>query len=71
MDLNELLRNSSEYLAGHKGGPVLLAVGLVVVGLICNLLPPWPVIGWLAQTQLLLHLGVIVGLLGILIGDAL
>ncbi len=71
MDLNEMLRVSSDYLASHKGVPVLVGVALVFIGLICNLLPPWPVIGWLAHTQLLLHLGVIVGLLGILIGDAL
>jgi hypothetical protein len=34
-------------------------------------LPDWPVVGWLAHTHLLLHLGVILGLLGILLGDAL
>ncbi|MBN1874441.1 MAG: hypothetical protein JXA33_09445 [Anaerolineae bacterium] len=69
--LNDWLKVISDHLARHKGLPVLIAVGLVMVGLLLNLLPAWPVIGWLAETELFLHLGVIVGLLGILIGDAL
>ena len=61
----------SEYLARFPGLPVIVAVGLVVVSFLLQLLPDWPVVGWLAHTHLLLHLGVILGLLGILLGDAL
>ena len=61
----------SEYLARFPGLPVIVAVGLVVISFILQLLPDWPVVGWLAHTHLLLHLGVILGLLGILLGDAL
>lgn len=61
----------SEYLARFPGLPVIVAVGLVVVNFVLQLLPNWPVVGWLAHTHLLLHLGVILGLLGILLGDAL
>jgi hypothetical protein len=61
----------SEYLARFPGLPVIVAVGLVVVNFLLQLLPDWPVVGWLAHTHLLLHLGVILGLLGILLGDAL
>ncbi len=61
----------SEYLARFPGLPVIVAVGLVVVNFVLQLLPDWPVVGWLAHTHLLLHLGVILGLLGILLGDAL
>jgi len=61
----------SEYLARFPGLPVIIAVGLVVVNFLFQLLPDWPVVGWLAHTHLLLHLGVILGLLGILLGDAL
>jgi hypothetical protein len=61
----------SEYLARFPGLPVLVAVGLVVVNFLLQLLPDLPVVGWLAHTHLLLHLGVILGLLGILLGDAL
>jgi low affinity Fe/Cu permease len=61
----------SEYLARFPGLPVLVAVGLVVVNFLLQLLPDLSVVGWLAHTHLLLHLGVILGLLGILLGDAL
>ena len=67
----ELLRNASEYLAHRKGLPVLVAVGLVLLNLVISLLPDWPWIAWLADTDLLLQLGVVLGFLGILIGDAL
>ncbi len=69
--LNTIVKASSNFLAHHKGLPVLMGVGLAILGLIVNLLPAWPLITWLAQTDVLLHLSVIFGLLGILIGDAL
>ncbi len=69
--LSDLLKKVSEFLAQRKGLPVMVGVVFVIVSMFINLLPPWPVIGWLAQTGLLLHLGVIIGLIGILIGDAL
>lgn len=69
--LNEWLKIISEFIARYKGLPVLIGVGLVFISLVVNLSPAWPVVGWLAETQLLLHLGVIVGLIGILLGDAL
>lgn len=65
------MRNAGEFLAHRKGLPVLVGAGLVALNLLVGLLPAWPVIGWLAETDLLMHLGVIVGLLGILLGDAL
>jgi hypothetical protein len=69
--MNELLKKVSEFLAHHKGLPVLAGIGLVLLNLLFNLLPHWPVITWLADTALFLHLGVVVGLFGILLGDAL
>jgi len=71
----DLLDSISNYLAHHKGLPVFVGVGLVLISLVLNMFPTlretggfW---GWLIQGNLLLHLGVIIGLLGILIGDAL
>ena len=61
----------SEFLARFPGLPVIVAVCLVAINFLLQLLPDWPVVGWLAHTHLLLHLGVILGLLGILLGDAL
>ncbi len=67
----EWLKKSSDYLARNKGLPVVIGAGLVVLNFLLQLLPPWPVIAWVADVNLFLHLGIIVGLLGILIGDAL
>lgn len=69
--LSDLLKKVSEFLAQRKGLPVMIGVLFVIVSMLINLLPSWPVIDWLAQTGLLLHLGVIIGLVGILVGDAL
>lgn len=65
------IKATSEFLAERKGLPVFWAVGLVLLNLLLNFLPAWPVVGWIAEVNLFLHLGVIVGLIGILIGDAL
>ena len=51
-----------------KGAPVLAAVGLVIANYVAQF---FPALGIVAGTNLLLHLGVAVGLLGLLIGDAL
>jgi hypothetical protein len=68
----DLLKHISDFLAHLPGLPVLVGVALVVLNFVVRLLPGvWPVVGWLAQTDLLLHLGVVVGLIGILLGDAL
>ncbi len=70
-----LLDILSEFIAHRKGLPVFIGVGLALLGLILNCIPTlhssdglW---GWLVQSDLFLHLGVIVGLIGILLGDAL
>jgi hypothetical protein len=71
-DLLDLLSN---FIVSHKGVPVLLGVGLAVVGLVLTFIPPlwqhegfW---GWLMRSHLLLYIGTIVGFVGLLIGDAL
>ncbi len=71
MRITKWLQAISNYLAHRKGLPVLVGIGLVLLNLIVRLLPSWPVVSWLAETDLLLHLGAVLGLLGILIGDAL
>ncbi len=71
-DLLDLLSN---FIASHKGVPVLIGVGLVIAGLVLTLIPSlwqhegfW---GWLTHSHLLLYIGTIVGFVGLLIGDAL
>jgi hypothetical protein len=68
----KIMKHVSEFVASLPGLPVIVAIGLAVIGLVLQLLPgDWPVVGWLARTDLFLYIGVIVGLLGILLGDAL
>lgn len=69
--MNEILKKVSEFLAHNKGLPVLIGIGLILINLVLNLLPAWPVVYWLAETDLLLNLGAALGLFGILLGDAL
>ena len=69
------LDRMSEWMAHNKGLPVLVGAGLALVNLVLSFFPPLAegsgVLGWLMRSDLLLHLGVIIGLLGILVGDAL
>ena len=68
----DFLKRISDFLARFPGLPVLIAVFLVILNFVLRLLPgTWPVVGWLVQTDFFLHLGVILGLLGVLVGDAL
>jgi hypothetical protein len=50
----------------YRGLPILIGVLLIVVSLVIHLV--WPG-SWLAESELFLHLGAIVALLGYLIGD--
>jgi hypothetical protein len=65
----------SDWLAHNKGLPVFVGVGLALINLILSFhtsqLGASGTLGWLMRTDLLLHLGVIIALLGILVGDAL
>ncbi|MDF1513780.1 MAG: hypothetical protein P1S60_08230 [Anaerolineae bacterium] len=69
--MTEVLKRVSDYLAQRKGLPVLIGVGLMVISMVVNLLPPLPFLEWLADTDVLLHVGAILGVFGILLGDAL
>jgi hypothetical protein len=71
----DLLDRLSHFLAHNKGMLIFVGAGLATLNLLLRL-----AIGgrgeaglgaWLMRTDVLLHVGVIVGLLGILIGDAL
>ena len=63
-----MLDRISAYIAEHKGVPVLLGASLVIANFALVLLAPD---SWLVTSNLFLHLGVVTGLLGILLGDAL
>jgi hypothetical protein len=66
--LNALVDFLSEFFAARKG--LLILVGIVLV--LCNaLLQFFPDIGWVGTSNLLLHLGIVVALIGVLLAWAL
>jgi hypothetical protein len=66
-----LLRTLSDFLARTPGMPILLAVALILLNFLLQLLPDLTFVAWLAHTDFLLHLGLVLGFVGILLGDAL
>ncbi len=68
--MSKILDGISDYVAAHRGVPVLIGVLLVILNYILQIIPGVQ-LGFVETTNLLLHLGVIVGLIGVLLGDAL
>ena len=68
--LSKWIDRISDYIAVRRGLPILLGVGLVVLNYVLRAIPETQ-LGFVESTDLLLHLGVIVGLLGVLLGEAL
>lgn len=68
--VSRVLDRISDYVANHRGAPLLLALLLVVLNYMLRVIPGVQ-LGLVETTDLLLHLGVIVGLVGVLLGDAL
>jgi hypothetical protein len=66
--LNRFLDWISEFLAHRKGLLLLFSILLVLVNFIFQIVPG---MGWLARTNLFLHLGVILGLIGVMVAWAL
>ncbi|HEX8991374.1 MAG TPA: hypothetical protein VF784_06815 [Anaerolineales bacterium] len=66
--MSKLFDRLSEFLARRKGLLPLLGLVLIAGNLVLQfLLPP----GWLVSTNLLLHLGLIIAILGLMIAWAL
>jgi hypothetical protein len=66
--LSRLLDTLSDYLASRKGLLPILGIVLVLVNAVFQFIPA---AGWLASTNLLLHLGVILAIIGFLLAWAL
>jgi len=66
-----ILRNVSEFIARWPGLPILVAIGLILISFVLRFLPDWPVVAWLVRTDLFLHVGLLLGLIGMLLGEAL
>lgn len=50
-----------DWLADHKGIPVLIGIGLILLNFLVVLFAPG---GWVARTNVFLHLGLVIALLG-------
>ena len=57
-----------DFLAQYRAIPTLIGMGLILVNLILQFFPS---LGWLRESNLFLHLGVLLGLGGILVANAL
>jgi hypothetical protein len=68
--LSKIIDRISDYVSEHRGVPVLIGVLLVVLNYVLLIIPGVQ-LGFVETTNLLLHIGVIVGLIGVLLGDAL
>ena len=64
---SSFLDHFSEFIAARKGLLPLLGILLVLANFVVRLLFP----GWLSRTDLFLHLGIIVAIVGFLLAWAL
>lgn len=65
--INRLLDHLSEFLAHRKGLVPIIGLLLVAISLVFQFFPG----SWLGETDILLHLGVIVAIIGFLLAWAL
>ena len=65
--MNRMLDKASEYLAPRKGLLPLTGIALILLNFILQFLS----VGWLKDTNLFLHLGLVVALFGLLLAWAL
>jgi hypothetical protein len=65
--LNQLLDKLSEYLSRRKGLLPLLGIFLIAINFVIQFFS----VGWLSESNLLLHLGAILAIFGIVLGWAL
>lgn len=66
--LSRLLDALSDYLASRKGLLPILGLILVIANAVLQFVPGG---GWLASSDLLLHLGIVLAILGFLLAWAL
>ncbi len=64
--LNRFLDATSEFLAHRKGLLPLVGMGMVMLNYVLQFIP-----GWVGETNLFLHLGVLVITIGIMLAWAL
>ncbi len=63
-----MLNRITDFLARYRGLPTLIGMGLILVNLVLQFFPN---LGWLRESNLFLHLGVLLSFAGILMANAL
>jgi hypothetical protein len=66
--ISRIIDQLSEFLASRKGLLPMLGIFLIICNAILQFLP---IQGWIVETDLLLHLGIVIALLGFLVAWAL
>lgn len=62
------LKKITSWLSARRGLLTLLGIALVIVNFILGQIPA---LGWLSTSDLFLHLGIVVGLLGLMLAIVL
>ena len=63
-----MLNKLVDFLAHYRAVPTLIGIVLVLINLVLQFVPG---IGWLRDSHLFLHMGVVLGLAGILLAHTL
>ncbi len=66
--MNRFVDKTSDFLAARKGLLIIVGIFLVILNAFLQFFPQ---LGWLVSSNLLLHLGIVIGFLGILFAWAL
>jgi len=62
------VQNLINFFDRMKGLPILIGILLVILNFIVQYIPG---LAFLSDSNLLLHLGIVIGLLGVLLGEAI
>lgn len=65
MDINKLIDQLNDYLSARRGLLPLVGIGLIILNFILQLFPIGDL--WLVRSNLFLHLGLVVALIGFLL----
>ncbi len=65
--LSQFIDKLSNFFAPRKGLLPLVGMGLVILNFFVGILP----LGWLSSSDLLLHLGIVIAILGLMLAWAL
>ena len=65
--MNKMLDKFSEYLATRKGLLPLIGIFFIIVNFILQFFP----VGWLKDSNLFLHLGLVIAIFGLMLAWAL